>query len=55
MKMDCFTFFGMILIFEIPSMNQATKTEYSDKMKPAVDQSIYPEDAKGGWLEFLCS
>jgi hypothetical protein len=47
MKMNRFTFLGMILIFEILSMIQATKTEHSDKMKPAVDQSLYPEDAKG--------
>jgi len=54
MKIDRFTFLGMILMFEIPNTHQATKLEYSDKMKPAVDQSLYPEDAKG-WLEFLCS
>jgi len=47
MKIVCFTFLGIILIFEIPNMHQGTKPEYSDKMKQAVDQSLYPEDAKG--------
>jgi len=47
MKIDRFTFLGMILMFEIPNTHRGTKPEYSDKMEPAVDQSLYPEDAKG--------
>lgn len=55
MKMGRFTFQGVILIFEIPNTNRATKREYSDKMRRAVDRSLYPEDAKGVVEKFLYS
>ena len=48
MKMGRFTFLGVILIFGIPSTDRATKTEESDKIKPAMGQSVCPQDPKGG-------